>query len=369
MTRPIFRFQTLMVVITMLLASLFLNTGTVFGQATSTGTVVGVATDPTGAVVQDATILLTDTATGAKRTTITNKDGAYVVMDVPPATYNISCTKSGFEVDQINGEIVSVGSQTTANFSMVVGSQSTVVEVQAAASDLQTINATIGDTVNPLMMASLPSVARDVTSFASLQPGVTPGGNVAGTVTDQAVFQLDGGNNSSDMDGSMLNYTGAFGANTTGVTSIGAGSSGVMPMPQDSIEEFKVATVGQTADFNNSSGFQAQVVTKRGGNHWHGTVYEYYLDSNIGANTWQNNFNIPGIAAYQPKASNHYSRFGAAAGGPILPTFLGGKTYFFANYEGWRFPNSATYERAVPSANMRLGIVNFGGVNYNLKTL
>src|SRR3984885_14397196 len=370
MTRPIFRFQTLMVVITMLLASVFLNPGTVFGQATSTGTVVGVATDPTGAVVQDATILLTDTATGAKRTTVTNKDGAYVVMDVPPATYNISCTKSGFEVDQINGEIVSVGSQTTANFSMVVGSQSTVVEVQAAASDLQTMNATIGDTVNPLMITSLPSVARDVSTFATLQPGVTPGGSVAGTVTDQAVFQLDGGNNSSDMDGSMLNYTGAFGGNTSGVSSIGAGSSGVLPMPQDSIEEFKDATSGQTADFNNSSGMQAQVVTKRGGNRWHGTVYEYYLDSNIGANTWQNNFpTVPGGTTYTKKPSNHYNRFGAAAGGPVGPTFLWGKTYIFANYEGFRFPNSATYERAVPSANMLAGILNFGGTNYTLSPL
>jgi hypothetical protein len=368
MTRLTSLSRTLTVVITLVLASVSLNIETAFGQATSTGTVVGVATDPTGAVVQDAVIVLTDTATGAKRTTITNKDGAYVLMNVPPATYNVSCTKSGFEMDQINGETVSVGSQTTANFSMVVGSQSTVVEVQAAASDLQTMNATIGDTVSPLMITALPSVARDVSTFATLQPGVTPGGSVAGTVTDQAVFQLDGGNNSSDMDGSMLNYTGAFGGNTSGLTSIGAGSSGVMPMPQDSIQEFKVATSGQTADFNNSSGMQAQVITKRGGNHWHGTVYEYYLDSNIGANTWQNNFpTVPGGTTYTPKPSNHYNRFGAAAGGPVLPTYLGGKTYFFANYEGFRFPNSATYERAVPSPNMRLGIVNFNGTNYNLK--
>jgi hypothetical protein len=353
----------------LLLVFMTLSTTFAFSQATSTGTVTGVVTDPSGAVVAGATITLTDTTVGTKRATVTNEHGQYVLINVPPATYNISSTMAGFEKDEIQSMDVSVGTQTTANFKMVVGSMNTTVEVQAAASDLQTINATIGDTVNPLMMQSLPSVARDVTSFATLQPGVTPGGSVGGTVTDQAVFQLDGGNNSSDMDGSMLNYTGAFGGNTTGVTSIGSGSSGVMPMPQDSIEEFKVATAGQTADFNNSSGFQAQVVTKRGGNHWHGTVYEYYLDSNIGANTWQNNFNIPGIANYQPKASNHYSRFGAAAGGPILPTFWGGKTYFFANYEGWRFPNSATYERAVPSANMKNGIVTFSGVNYNLQAL
>jgi hypothetical protein len=173
------------------------------------------------------------------------------------------------------------------------------------------------------------------------------------------------------MDGSMLSYTGAFGGNTSGVTSIGAGSSGVMPMPKDSIEEFKVATVGQTADFNNSSGMQAQVVTKRGTNVWHGTVYEYYLDSNIGANTWQNNFptNKALGTTYTPKPSNHYNRFGAAAGGPVLPSYLGGKTYFFANYEGFRFPNSATYERSVPSPNLLAGIVTFSGVSYNLKAV
>jgi len=149
--------------------------------------VTGVVTDPTGAVVPDAIITLTDTATGARRTTTANQNGQYVVVNVTPATYNISCSKAGFQVDQISGETVSVGSQTTANFRLVVGSQSTIIEVQTAASDLQTINATIGDTVNPLMMQSLPSVARDVTSFATLQPGVTPNGSVGGTVTDQAV--------------------------------------------------------------------------------------------------------------------------------------------------------------------------------------
>ncbi len=365
--------RPVLIVVSALLLAFLPYSGThAIAQATSTGTVTGVVTDQTGAVVPEALITLTDTTTGIKRTTTTNKDGQYVLVNVTPATYNISSSKSGFSIDEITGAVVSVGSQTTANFAMVVGSNTTVIEVQASASDLQTMNATIGDTVNPQEINSLPSVARDVSTFATLQPGVTPGGSVAGTVTDQAVFQLDGGNNSSDMDGSMLNYTGAFGGNTTGMTAIGAGSSGVMPMPQDSIEEFKVATAGQTADFNNSSGFQAQVVTKRGTNHWHGTVYEYYLDSNIGANTWNNRLPTLSLPNGSPKPSNHYNRFGAAAGGPILPSMLGGKTYFFANYEGFRFPNSATYERSVPSANMRAGIVTFNNsagvpTQYNLK--
>jgi hypothetical protein len=361
MRRLISRFRTLTVATTMLLVSVFLNMAPAFGQATSAGTIVGVVTDATGAFITGATVTLTDSSTKTIRKTMTNKDGQYVFVDVSPGTYDIAAANAGFSTDVIAGQEISVGTQTTANFKMAVGSQTTTVEVQAASTDLQTMNATLGSTVTPTEIDSLPSTGRDVTTFATLQPGVSPAGSVAGTVVDQAVFQLDGGNNSSDMDGSMLNYTGAFGGNPTGINALGAGASGVMPMPQDSIQEFKVNVVNQTSDFDNASGSQVEVVTKRGTNHWHGTVYEYYLDSNIGANTWSNN--LTGT----PKPSNHYSRFGGAAGGPVLPYLFGGKTYFFANYEGWRWPNSATYERTVPSQNMRNGILTFGGVNYNMK--
>jgi hypothetical protein len=358
--RLIGRWTTLTILTTVLLAVVFLDVKPTAAQATSTGTVVGVVTDQTGAAIAGAQVTLTDVSTSSIRTTTTNNAGQYVVVNVPPSDYSIRVSKAGFSVSEIANQTVSVGTQTTADIKLLLGATQTVVEVQSEESnaDLQTMNATIGVTVNPIEIDSLPSVARDVSTFATLQPGVTPGGSVAGTVQDQAVFQLDGGNNSSDMDGSMLSYTGAFGGNTTGVTALGAGASGVMPMPQDSIEEFKVATAGQTADFNNSSGSQVQVVTKRGTNHWHGTVYEYYLDSNIGANTWQNN--LTGTA----KPSNHYSRYGASAGGPIAPVFLGGKTYFFANYEGFSFPNSATYERSVPSLAMRSGGLTLSGTTF-----
>ena len=137
-------------------------------------------------------------------------------MNVTPGTYDLSATSAGFSTDVISGEVVSVGTQTTANFKMMVGAQTTTVEVQAANSDLQTQNATVSQNVDPVMVNSLPAIGRDVSSFAAFGPGVTPNGSVAGTVTDQATFQLDGGNNSSDMDGSMLSYTGSFGNSTTG---------------------------------------------------------------------------------------------------------------------------------------------------------
>ncbi len=187
-----------------------------------------------------------------------------MLVNVRPSTYSISANKSGFATDQIASQAVTVGAQTTANFRLAIGSESTTIEVQASNADLQTLNATVGESVDRVMVDSLPAIGRDVSSFAAFQPGVTPGGNVAGTVNDQAVITLDGGSNSSDMDGSMLQYTGSFGNSSTGgFLNSGAGApSGVMPMPQDSIEEFRVSTSGQTADFNNSSGSQSQVVTK-----------------------------------------------------------------------------------------------------------
>src|SRR5438309_2910748 len=176
------------------------------------------------------------------------------------------------------------------------------------------------------------------------------------------------------MDGSMSVYTPSFAGDPTGGVSnqsagVAAGPTGVMPTPADSVEEFKVNTANQTADFNSSSGAQVQVVTKRGTNTYHGTVYEYYLDNNWNANTWQNKHVIaPRPIIKQP--NYHYSRFGASFGGPLIPKdILGGKTYFFANYQGFRWPNSATIEKSVPSANMRNGILTIGGVTYNLRTM
>jgi hypothetical protein len=360
-------FQTLAVVMTVLLASVFLRVGDAFGQATSAGTVVGVASDSQGAVVAGATVTLSDVTLKTGRTVPSNDAGQYVFVNVPPGTYSLSVSMPGFSTTKIDGLVVSVGTQTTANVKLNIGQTATTVEVQASNTDLQTMNASTGTTVDPAMVESLPAIGRDVATFTTMQPGVTPGGNVAGTTVDQATFQLDGGSNTADMDGTQGVYTTSNVNSSIGGFFAGAtGAGGVVPMPQDSVEEFKVSTTGQTADFNNSSGSQSQVVTKRGRDAVHGTVYEYYLDSNIGANTWQNNF----PNAYTPKPSYHFNRFGAAAGGPIAPKIWGGRTYLFANYEGFRYPLAATYERAVPSYEfLQQGQLTFGTNTYSAAQL
>jgi hypothetical protein len=354
---------------TMLLALLCMGSVLAFGQATNTGTVTGTVTDQSGAVIPGALVTLTETTTNTSRASSTNNSGNYVIQDVPPGTYSITASKNGFETDKIDAQTVSVGTQTTASFKLQVGSAQTTVEVQATGADLQTLNQTVGESVSGIELEALPSIGHDVTTFTAMQPGVTPDGSVGGTVNDQSTFSLDGGNNSSDMDGNQTVYTStAFlgGDPTEGGAQSGNyhAPSGVMPTPTDSIEEFKVNTAGQTADFNNSSGAQVEMVTKRGTNTIHGTAYEYYTDREMfGANSWDNNLSGTPIANF------HYSKFGFSAGGPIAPRFLGGKTYLFGMYQGWRYPNSSTFERAVPSDAMRQGLVTFNGTQYDFSKM
>lgn len=337
-------------------------------QTAGTGSIAGTVTDQSGAAVAEASVTIIDTATNTSRTAVTNDVGRYAFANVPPGTYDVTINKSGFRVAKLSNQTVTVGSTLTLNASLEVGSVSQVVEVTATNAELQTMNATVGNTITGVALDSLPSISRDAATFVTLQPGVAPDGSVAGAVMDQNSFSLDGGQNTNDMDGSMNIYTPSFAGDVTGglirtevTANAGGGPTGVMPTPIDSLEEFKASTTNQTADFNSSAGSQVSMVTKRGTNVWHGTAYEYYLDNNWSANTFDNN------SAGLPVPSYHYSRFGVAAGGPLIAKqILGGKTYFFANYEGFRWPNSETINRDTPTASMRLGLLYFGGTYYNL---
>src|SRR6267154_3686710 len=346
---------------------------TLMGQSVSTGTITGTVTDPSGAAVAGAAVTLTNLATSTSRTATTNETGRYVLANVEPGTYTLTINKAGFRVAKFTNQIVNVGSSLTLSVALEIGTASQTVEVTATNAELQTMNATVGNTITGVALESLPSLGRDVSTFVTLQPGVAMDGSVAGANQDQNSFMLDGGNNSSDMDGTQNTYTPSFAGDPSGglvnvlVTGTspagspgGGAPTGVMPTPVDSIEEFKVGTTNQTADFNSSAGAQVQLVTKRGTNQIHGTVYAYYMDNNWSANSFDNNASGTKLPSY------HFSHFGAAAGGPIVPkNILGGKTYIFGNYEGFRFPNSVTVTKAVPSALMRQGILQLCGAGTN----
>jgi hypothetical protein len=330
-----------------------------WSQATTTSTITGQITDQSNAAIPTVEVKLIDTATNNSQATLSNEAGRYVFVNVGSGTYNLTFSKAGFTQSRVTGQKVEIGTTLTINTSLQVGATSTTVEVVATSTaELLTTNAQVGTTLNSEALMALPNMGRDVSTLAVLQPGVSPTGFTAGAYVDQNTYVLDGGNISDDMAGNttgyIVNFTGLGGGQTSNFP------SGVIPTPVESIEEFRVGTFNQTADFNNSIGSNVQMATKRGTNAYHGSGYFNYFATNVGAaNSWVNNhtpsaqFGTP----YTPLPSNHRARFGGTLGGMLLPKFLGGKTYFFANYEGSRFPNVSPYERTVPSDLMRAGVI------------
>ncbi|HTS27883.1 MAG TPA: carboxypeptidase-like regulatory domain-containing protein [Bryobacteraceae bacterium] len=336
---------------------LALGSTPVWAQATSNASIAGIVTDEQNAAIPGAEVKVTDTGTGISQTTITNDAGRYVFANVVPGTYSILVTKQGFTVFKVAAQDVAVGTALTINAVLKVGSTSTTVEVTATiGADLQTTNATVGSTLTQAALLSLPNMGRDVSTLAVLQPGTTPNGMTAGAFSDQNVFMLDGGNNSDDMAGNNTSYVTNF--TGTGGTQTGGSPSGIIPTSVESVEEVRVSTFNQTADFSGSIGGQIQMVTKRGSNQYHGAAYGYYFATNLGAaNSWVNNHTPAAGLPYTPLPKNHRDRFGGSLGGVLLPKLAGGKTYFFVNYEGSRFPNVGTYERLVPTPLLRAGVI------------
>src|SRR3989440_6388819 len=267
-----------------------LGASSAYAQTASSGSITGLVADPQGASVPGADVVLTDIATNGKQTTTTNDSGRYNFPVVSPGMFDIVVTKSGFKTAKLAQQKVSIGLVLTVNVTMEVGSlsETVVVTTSPLGSELQTANATIGNTINLKQLELLPNLGRDATSLLSLQPGVTPRGDIAGSYMDQNTFTIDGGNNTDDMAGNTIgyiqNFTGQAGTQTNGM------ASGVVATPIESVEEFKVSTFGQTSDFNASSGAQIQMVTRRGTDQWHGAGYGYYFATNHGAaNSWSNN--------------------------------------------------------------------------------
>lgn len=313
-------------------------------QVGATSSISGQVLDASKAVVVNATISLTDPTTKAVRTTTSNEVGRYSFSDVLPGTYDLSVAKDGFETQRASKVDVLVGVPLTLDFALKVGSASTTIEVTASAgAQLQTNNATTGDTLagNTLLLA--PAFARDASALVVFQPGVTGGGNVAGQENDQNTFMVDGANNSQDMDG----------GNNVYLTGFGGPTNGTVPTPAESVEEFKVNTSGQTADFYSSGGAQVQLVTKKGTDNWHGSAYDFYQANWLDANDFADNQTASKLVV------EHQNRFGAAFGGRLTPKFWGGKTYFYVNYEGRRFPQANFQTRTTPTALMRAGVLQF----------
>jgi hypothetical protein len=172
-------------------------------------------TDQQGAVMPGVDVKLTDPSTNITLAAKTNDAGRFTMVDVRPGTYSITFSKTGFSTKRVSSQPVNVGEVLTLNESLEVGQLANVVEVvTSAGAELQTVNASVGTTVSSASLTYLPTFGNDASSLAIFQPGVSPEGSVAGAMNDQNSYQLDGGSNTNNMDGSMTVYTGSYNSRT-----------------------------------------------------------------------------------------------------------------------------------------------------------
>jgi hypothetical protein len=320
-------------------ALLFVTTN-LFAQTSTSGTVVGTVTDPSGAVTPNADVQLLSLNTNATVNQKTNLSGGFAFPNVVPGNYKITVKMAGFRAATIDNLTVEVNKSLNVPVQLEVGRETEVVEVTAAvAAQLQTQDSVIGNTVSTDAILRLPTLQRNATELMGLQPATaSTGGNgimmrAAGAIDDQNTVTVDG----IDI--------------TQGV--VAAATS--LPTPADSIEEFRGSVSNPNANFDRSSGANVALVGRHGTNTMHGALYEYLQNWNLNSNTWDNNH--LGL----PKAVIHDNRFGGRIGGPIIKN----KTFIFGNYEGRRFQSAAQVTRTVPSALLRQGIVQFKDPNGN----
>ncbi len=323
---------------------------TLWAQANTTGGITGRVTDPSGAVIVGATVKLVNPATGNAQNASTDQSGRFIFTNLTPGYYNVVVTHSGFQSVTLTRNLVVTNQTLALKVALKVGRSSTTVEVNGSAGPaLQTLNATMSSTITASTLLQLPSLDRDVTSLMNLQATSTPSygrrgditsGSVAGSTPDQNTFVLDGGINTSGLEGDN-GYINGFSGN----------QRGVVPTPIESIQQFTVSTNNMTSDFATSSGAEVLAVTKRGYNTWHGSIYDYLQSSVLNANGWNNNFHN------SPRPKTHQNRYGFDLGGVLFPRFWGGKTYFYFDYEAQRYPQSGFYEAYTPSPLLRQGII------------
>jgi carboxypeptidase family protein len=338
-----------------MLSCILLSCSFAFGQSATTS-LRGTIKDPSGALVPNATVTITDKTVDKTVTAVSNGEGSYQFPQIPPAHYLITVTAQGLGSQSKTAELL-VNQPATIDFTLSIEASTVTMDVSASAQTLNTTDATIGNSVGNETIQALPMEGRDPISLLTLQPGVlylgnpaendtldSRSGSVNGGRSDQGNITLDGMDDNDQIAGTAF--------------------TGVLRSTLDSTEEFRVTTSNGTADSGRSSGAQISLVTKTGTNSLHGALYEYYRPTNTVANAFFNKHQQ--LDSDEPNVPQKYvlNTFGGAVGGPIKKD----KLFFFFNYEGLRQAVSDIVTATLPTQafyNGQLGYNNAaGGVSY-----
>jgi hypothetical protein len=284
-----------------------------YGQV-STATIFGTVTDRSGAVVPGAQVLITNIDTNQTRTVTSDQSGQFTVPLLPTGRYRVEATATGFKKFEQTGIVLDVSRSARVDPILDIGGLTETVTVSSDAPLVNTANATVGRTVTTTEIANLPLVNRDVYSLLNLTPGVesSESGNAFGFAEQRTMI-----NGGSYGGSGSVNYFLDGGNNTTGLRNTGN------PVPNpDAIQEFRVITNSYSAEFGRFAGGVIDVVTKSGTNSIHGSLFEFFRNDKLNANTW-------GALSKPPLRRN---QFGGTLGGPIIKD----GTFAFGSYSGLR---------------------------------
>jgi hypothetical protein len=332
-----------------------LGSGLAVGQATTS--IRGTVTDPHGNAVVGANVVLANAESKRERTAKTGDQGEYQFLLIPPGTYTLTVTAPGFTSYEQRDLALLVNTPATANVQLKVGAPTEIVTVTSEAPALDLVDASIGNSFEEKQVRQIPLEGRNVPDLLSLQAGVAYAGNRIG---DKDQDTRNGAVNGARSDQSSITLDGV----DVNDQSNGYAFTSVLPVTQDSVQEFRVTTTNYGADQGQGSGAQVSLVTKSGTNAFHGAAYEYLRNTATSANDYlvkQSELNI-GLPNKPLKLNRNI--FGASVGGPLKKDRL----FFFTNYEGTREREEQREERVIPTPSLCQGIFRYVNVNGGMTT-
>ena len=304
-----------------------------------TSSLQGLVTDQQGAAIADAAVSIANTDTTAARKVIVSATGSYTFPQMPPGNYRVEVQHPGFRTYKSQVRL-QIGIPATLDVKLELGQVSEVVNVNEEVAAVNTQNATVGNAFTEVQVRQLPLQTRNVVELLSLQPGVTSTGEVLGAKRDQ---------NNVTLDGVDVNDNQAAGMSTT----TSPGLNAALPIPLDSVQEFRVTIAGQGADQGRSAGGQVALVTKSGSNQWHGSLYEFHRNVKTAANDWFSN------RSGLKREALIRNQYGASLGGRLIRD----RAFFFVNWEDRKDRSASAQSRNVPTETLKQGIVRFRQTN------
>jgi hypothetical protein len=312
--------------------------------ASIAGSISGLVTDSSGAVIAGTKVIATDTQTGVQTTVITDAKGFYSLPALPVGTYDLQVSQIGFKTYTETGLVINANSALRVDATLSVGTINEKIEVRTDAVHVEAESTQMGEVITGKTMTAVPLNGRAYTDLLALQPGVSPytaTDTGTGGIGDRPV---DGGLNSGNQSvNGQREAANGFMVNGSNVEEGKNNGTAIIPN-LDSIAEFRIITNNFDAEYGNYSGGQINVVTKSGTNSFHGSGFEFLRNTALDA---KNYYSLP----TDKTPVFRQNQFGGTFGGPIRKD----KTFFFVDYQGTRRTQAPTVNTQMPS------VANFGG--------